>query len=225
MDDRPRPDASPSPLATPRRRQFRRRPVPHVAIVAAVAVLLATRLWFSPEPLDPHVQLEPGPHVVVRVVDGDTIIVAPSERVRLIGVDTPETVKPEHEVEPFGPEASEFTKDFLAGGTARLAFDREQTDRFGRHLAYVWVGERMLNEELLRAGLGRFEPELSLQPCHEEQVSPRSTKRRRITAASGQPCRRDRSSRSRQRGLPKARSGRGHYNSRYSRMAVKPPST
>ena len=73
---------------------------------------------------------------------------------RLIGVDTPETVKPEHPVEPFGPEATAFTREFLAGGTARLSFDRELFDRFGRHLAYVWVDDRLLNEELLRSGPG-----------------------------------------------------------------------
>jgi micrococcal nuclease len=91
-------------------------------------------------------------------VDGDTIVVAPDSFVRLIGVDTPETVKPEHPVEPFGPEATAFTRQFLSGGAARLAFDRERVDRFGRFLAYVWVDERMLNEELLRAGVARWEP-------------------------------------------------------------------
>lgn len=83
---------------------------------------------------------------------------APQITIRLIGVDTPETVKPDHPVEPFGPEATQFTRQFLAGGTARLSFDRERVDRYGRQLAYVWVGERMLNEELLRSGLARFEP-------------------------------------------------------------------
>jgi micrococcal nuclease len=74
-------------------------------------------------------------------------------------VDTPETVKPNHPVEPWGPQASEFTRQFVAGGPVRLEFDRERLDRYGRFLAYVWVGGRMLNEELLRAGLARMEPQ------------------------------------------------------------------
>jgi micrococcal nuclease len=117
------------------------------------------RLWTASElPLEPA----PLPADVVQVeyvYDGDTLRVAPGERVRLIGVDTPETVKRDHPVEPFGPEATQFTRDFVAGGQVRLEFDRERIDRYGRHLAYVWVEGRMLNEELLRAGLGRFEPE------------------------------------------------------------------
>jgi micrococcal nuclease len=120
--------------------------------------LLVARISCTQAPLDTTAPLAEGDYRVVRVVDGDTIIVAPHTRIRLIGVDTPETVKPEHPVEPFGPEATRFSKDFLAGGTARLTFDRERLDRFGRHLAYVWVDDRMLNEELIRAGLGRYEP-------------------------------------------------------------------
>ncbi|MFH1266468.1 MAG: thermonuclease family protein, partial [Planctomycetota bacterium] len=80
-------------------------------------------------------------------------------RIRLQGIDTPESVKPNHPVEPFGPEASEFTRRFVAegGGRVRLQFDRERVDKYGRFLAYVWVDDRMLNEELLRAGLATAE--------------------------------------------------------------------
>src|SRR5690606_23531611 len=91
-----------------------------------------------------------------RVVDGDTILFEPDMRVRLIGVNAPESVKPESPVEPFGPEASQFTKEFLRGGVARLEYDRERFDQYGRPLAYVWVDDRLLNDELLRAGLGRW---------------------------------------------------------------------
>jgi len=108
-------------------------------------------------------------HRLVRVVDGDTLIFRPDATVRLIGVDTPETVRPEHPVEPFGPEATAFTREFLAGGEARLSFDRERVDRFGRFLAYVWVDERMLNEELLRAGLARFEPQFSYSQANKDR--------------------------------------------------------
>ena len=66
-------------------------------------------------------------------------------------------------MEPWGPEAAEFTRKFLASGPVRLAFDRERVDQYGRQLAYVWVGERLLNEELLRAGLARWEPNYHYQ--------------------------------------------------------------
>ncbi len=95
---------------------------------------------------------------VAKVVDGDTIVMAKDkERVRLIGVDTPESVKPNSPVQPWGPEACAFTKDFLSSGEVRLEFDGPRRDKYGRLLAYVWVGDRMLNEELLRAGLARAE--------------------------------------------------------------------
>lgn len=91
---------------------------------------------------------------VARVIDGDTFVLAGSkERVRLIGADTPETVKPNWPVEPWGPEATAFTKQFLSGGEVRLEFDGPRRDKYGRMLAFVWVGDRMLNEELIRAGL------------------------------------------------------------------------
>jgi len=73
----------------------------------------------------------------------------------LLGIDCPESVKPNHPVEPWGPEATEFTKRFVAGGTVRLQFDRRRIDQYDRYLAYVFVGEQMLNEELVRAGLAR----------------------------------------------------------------------
>jgi len=107
---------------------------------------------------DPPAETMPaGEAQVERVVDGDTLLLANRVRVRLIGVNAPESVKPDSPVEPFGPEASAFTKQFIAGGPARLEFDKERTDQYGRTLAYVWVGNKMLNEELLRAGLAKWE--------------------------------------------------------------------
>jgi micrococcal nuclease len=101
--------------------------------------------------------LDEASYRVRRAIDGDTLLLANHARVRLIGVDAPETVKPDTPVERWGPEAAEFTRRFVSGGEVRLQFDRERLDRFDRFLAYVWVGDRMLNEELLRAGLARFE--------------------------------------------------------------------
>lgn len=114
--------------------------------------------WWAGGPAPPAAALSEGPHRVLRVVDGDTIILDDNYRVRLIGVNAPESVKPDSPVEPFGREAADFTKQFLSRGTARITLDQERLDRFGRYLAYVWVADRLLNEELLRAGLARWEP-------------------------------------------------------------------
>lgn len=83
-----------------------------------------------------------GAAVVVRVVDGDTLVVdvgGHEEDVRLIGIDTPETVAPERPVECFGAEASERLAELLPAGTAiRLERDVEPRDRYDRLLAYVF---------------------------------------------------------------------------------------
>ncbi|MCG0239167.1 MAG: thermonuclease family protein [Firmicutes bacterium] len=96
--------------------------------------------------------------VVERVVDGDTLEVqldGQTERVRMIGVDTPEV---HGQVEPYGPEASAFTKKVLAPGTrVWLELDVETRDRYGRLLAYVWLADgRLFNEVLLREGYAQL---------------------------------------------------------------------
>jgi micrococcal nuclease len=96
---------------------------------------------------------------VVAVVDGDTVDVAwpgHRERVRLLGVDTPETVDPHRPIGCFGPEASAYTHRRLQGQPVRLTFDRERRDRYGRLLAYVDVGGRRFNDELLTEGYARL---------------------------------------------------------------------
>ncbi len=99
---------------------------------------------------------------VVRAVDGDTLEVAidggPTETVRLIGVDTPETVKPDTPVQCFGPRASAFEHRTVEGHRVRLLTGVEPRDYYGRLLAYVWIGGRrgrFLEAELLRRGLAR----------------------------------------------------------------------
>ncbi len=126
-----------------------------VVLVAVLAALLL-RPW---EGLD---YKEPGPAVAVvpvtRVVDGDTVEVrldGEIEDVRYIGVDTPETVKPGAAVECFGPQASRFNKRLLEGRRVRLVFGPERRDAYGRLLAYVHLGRRFVNAELLRRGLAR----------------------------------------------------------------------
>ena len=94
--------------------------------------------------------------VVTRVIDGDTIVVEVTGTVRLIGVDTPETVDPRQPVQYFGKEASDFTKQRATGRQVRLEFDQDRTDRYGRTLAYVYLQPEnlLLNAEINRQGYG-----------------------------------------------------------------------
>ena len=99
-----------------------------------------------------------GPFRVVRVVDGDTIVVARPDgetRVRLIGVDTPESVAPGRPVECFGPGASARTTELLDGQTVTVRGDptQDRFDQYGRELDYVWLPDgRLLNQVLVAEG-------------------------------------------------------------------------
>jgi micrococcal nuclease len=94
-------------------------------------------------------------HRVERVVDGDTIVVEGVGAVRLIGVDTPETVDPRRPVQYFGQEASAFTRKLVRDQAVRLEFDVERTDRYGRTLAYIYFRDgTLLNAEIIRQGFG-----------------------------------------------------------------------
>lgn len=163
-------------------RPFPRRPFrTQIAVVVALALIALWKWQFAPQnpppSAAPHTgnrptaeqpgsaeqpgRLSAGTYRIDHVVDGDTLKLTTGERVRLIGVDTPESVKPDTPVQPWGPEASAFTKRFLASGQVRLEFDREKHDDYGRLLAYAYAmnpatgQEEMLNEQLLRAGLAR----------------------------------------------------------------------
>jgi endonuclease YncB( thermonuclease family) len=106
---------------------------------------------------------------VARVVDGDTVIVQAGSRtldVRLLGIDTPETVDPRRPVGCYGPEASAYTKHLLTGRSVRLVYDRQLHDVYGRWLAYVYLErpgrpELFVNARLITAGYART---LSIPP-------------------------------------------------------------
>ncbi len=85
------------------------------------------------------------------MVDGDTLALG-DERVRLIGIDTPESVKPGTPVECFAREASAEMKRLVLGRRVRLVRDVEERDRYGRLLAYVYVGRTFVNAEMVRRG-------------------------------------------------------------------------
>src|SRR3954451_1796308 len=91
---------------------------------------------------------------VQRVVDGDTIVLAGGERVRYIGVDTPESVKPGTPVQCYAKAASRANERLVAGQRVRLRYDAEPRDRYGRTLAYVYRARDGLfvNAALVRGG-------------------------------------------------------------------------
>lgn len=101
---------------------------------------------------------------VTRISDGDTIVVSfggTSERIRLIGVNTPETHHPTKPVECWGPEATLRTESLLPRGTpVAVVRDEEARDRYGRLLAYVYRASDNLfvNEALVRDGSARPYP-------------------------------------------------------------------
>lgn len=92
---------------------------------------------------------------VKRVIDGDTILLANSERVRYIGINTPETKHPDKPIERFGKEASSYNKKLVEKKWVRLEFDIQKRDKYNRLLAYVFTGETFINAELIKEGYGQ----------------------------------------------------------------------
>jgi micrococcal nuclease len=128
---------------------------------------------------------------VERVVDGDTIVLAGGERVRYIGVDTPETVKPRTPVQCFGRKASAANHRLVDGERVRLVADAEPRDRYGRMLAYVYRASDglFINAELVRGG---YATPLTIAPNvrHAEQFVALAGKARRAGRGLWSACER-----------------------------------
>lgn len=136
------------------------RPPSHIgsALLLLLAAVVLLRPWESWDELSGDEGPGSAQAVVTRVVDGDTVEVqldGTEEDVRYIGVDTPETVKPGEPVQCFGKRASGFNHHLVEGERVRLVFDEERRDVYGRLLAYVYLGDRFVNADLLRLGLAR----------------------------------------------------------------------
>jgi micrococcal nuclease len=125
--------------------------LPSLASIAVLAILVVILVTGGDDESPGTVEAE-----VVRVVDGDTVearIDGTTEDVRYIGVDTPESVKPGTPVECYALRASHFNERLVEGETVRLDFDAERRDAYGRLLAYVHLGKRFVNADLVRRGL------------------------------------------------------------------------
>lgn len=140
----------------PRTPRFRQQPSLATLVGLVILLLITARLMLksrSPEVVPPA-----GIHVhVERVIDGDTLLLDSGHRVRLLGVDTPETKHPDRPPELFGPEASEFTRALVEGRDVLLEYDRERLDQYRRILAYVHVDGQLLNTRIIEAGFSRAE--------------------------------------------------------------------
>lgn len=120
--------------------------------------------------------------VVVRVIDGDTVALDNGERVRYVGMDTPETKDPRKPVQCFGERAHERNAELVQGKRVRLVRDVSDRDHYGRLLRYVYVGDTFVNLELVEEGYAR---NYSFPPDITHQAEIRAAERRAREAKRG----------------------------------------
>lgn len=131
-------------------------------IIVAIAAIQATGALDTPKATiqQKAVQSQPGLYEVTRFTDGDTITVnmnGVQEKVRMIGIDTPETHKPNSPVQCYGPAASAYTKELIGTQKVRLESDPHSTnrDRYDRLLRYVYLPDgALIAEKIIRNGYG-----------------------------------------------------------------------
>jgi micrococcal nuclease len=144
-----------TPFSLPRtRKQF----IPW--LIATILLLAVGASQLDPSATPKLINVQPGYYRVVEFFDGDTIAVdmnGANEKIRLIGVDTPETHDPRKSVQCYGKEASEFTKNLIGNNPVRLEADptNQNRDRYNRLLRYVYLPDgRLVNGELIKQGYG-----------------------------------------------------------------------
>ena len=142
-----------------KKRLVSRRTGMYLSILLIIIVLIAqSRGWINLLP--PETIPQPGTYKVVRFVDGDTLTIdmdGKSETIRMIGVDTPETHKPDTPVQCYGVAAAAYTHSLIGDQRLRLAADpkNQNRDRYGRLLRYVYLPDgRLLAAELIKNGYG-----------------------------------------------------------------------
>ena len=137
-----------------RPRRFPRRRPWNLPLWAAIILAgWAAFRYAADEPRTPVT--DAGIYRVERVADGDTLVLAGGQRVRLIGVNSPEVGFKERPPERWAAQARAFTRSQVEGRAVTLEFDRERRDQYDRLLAYVYRDGWFLNEELLRAGMAK----------------------------------------------------------------------
>lgn len=134
--------------------------------ILSVAVFLASQYSNTPATFKSSTEQNKSNFIVSRVIDGDTVELSNGERIRYIGIDTPETVDPRKPIACFGKESSDKNKELVLGRTIYLEKDLENKDKYGRLLRYVWLIDtqatssvsesvNFVNLELVREGYAR----------------------------------------------------------------------
>ncbi|HIK92333.1 MAG TPA: hypothetical protein EYG03_10180 [Planctomycetes bacterium] len=146
-----------------------RQPTPGHVAFAVIAALLVYRyaVSISGEPYGK--QRREKDVTVAWVLDGDTFETDSGERVRLLGIDAPEVAHHDQEEEPFGDESTAWLRQQISGGVVTLRMGAEETDRYGRTLAWVYTADgTLINQLALSTGqaklLDRFGLPLDLEP-------------------------------------------------------------
>ncbi len=117
--------------------------------------------------------------IVTRIVDGDTIELNTGDKVRYIGVNTPESVDPRRKVQCFGKEAARKNEELVGGQAVRLVKDVSDKDKYGRLLRYVYAGDTFINLELIKQGYAQVDTvppdvnyqDLFIQAEHEARLN------------------------------------------------------
>ena len=144
----------------PRRRRLSRRHIIASLVAAIAAFVVAVERHhlpfssFQQEALPTNARIE-------RVIDGDTVQLADGRHLRYIGLDTPEMRRHEgnqwiENPQPFAREAMAFNRRLVEGKAVRFEYDTQHFDKYNRLLAYVYLGDLMVNEELLRQGYAQL---------------------------------------------------------------------
>ncbi len=146
------------------RRLSRRNQKKLATLVVVLLILLAQQMGWLNKAGEVAQKEQPGLYSVTHFLDGDTIAVSMNgkeEKVRFVGVDTPETHKPNTPVQCYGPAASAYTKTVIGNQKVRLVSDSLSTDRdrYNRLLRYVYLPDGTnLNEKLIQTGHGFYYP-------------------------------------------------------------------
>jgi micrococcal nuclease len=135
-----------------------------ISLVVLLLIASATQLGWLGKAANKAEVSQPGLYRVTHFVDGDTITVdmnGTEEKVRFVGVDTPETHKPNTPVQCYGPAAAAYTKAIIGTNNVRLTSDPQSTDRdrYDRLLLYVYLPDgTLVNEKLIQTGHGFYYP-------------------------------------------------------------------
>lgn len=139
------------------RRSFEQAPwtiFPFLALFLASSCFRQAEPTTYSEPLETALPMPESRDRVVRVIDGDTVVLERLGRARLAGIDAPESVRPNYPVEPFGKESSRYLQGRLAGQPVRLEWDSERKDRYDRWLVYIHLDDGVfVNAEMVERGM------------------------------------------------------------------------